>query len=324
MTEQATTTAPAGVTTTPNTASDTAATGTQPGAQTAPPTQAEKREIAKIKAMLGGSEIEVSEEEIRELAKKIKHKTKINGKEQEHDYDRLVQLAQLYPAADEKFQQASQKDQEVRKATAEIQQFQQNPWEYAMARGMDPYAMAEQLLLQKLEWESMSQEQKDLEKERIRSARLEEELNKRTASEKQEKLRLAESQAGQEIDQEIGAALKSLGKRPTPRLIAETALAMLAHHEAGGKLAASDAVAMSNRNIDAAVQERLESLTVEEARKVLPAALLDGLRKADVERVMAQDPLRSRRAATSPESKPRQAKITSSDEYFERLEKRFT
>lgn len=322
MTEQATTTASEGVATT--TATETSAQNTQPGGQNAPATAAEKQAIAKLKVMLGGTEIEASEDELRELARKIKHKTKINGKEQELDYDRLVQLAQLYPAADERFQSASKKDQEIRKATAELQEFQQNPWEYAMARGMDPYAMAEQLLLQKLEWEGMSKEQKALAEEKIRSARLEEELNKRTASEKQDRVRLAETQAGQEIDQEIGAALKSLGKRPTPRLIAETALAMLAHHEAGGKLAASDAVAMSNRNIDAAVMERLESLTVEEARKVLPASLLDGLRKADVERVMAQDPLRSRRAATSPESKPRQAKITSSDEYFERLEKRFT
>ncbi len=321
MSDQATTTtAPEGVTTPTTTSSE----ATAPGGQNAVPSAAEKQAMAKLKVMLGGSEIEASEDELREIARKIKHRTKINGKEQDLEYDRLVQLAQLYPAADERFQSAAKKDQEVRKAAQEIQKFQQNPWQYAMERGMDPYAMAEELLLQKLEWEGMSQEQKDLEKERIRSARLEEELTKRDAAGKEQKLRDAESSAAQEIDQEIGAALKSLGKRPTPRLITEAALAMLAHHEAGGKLAATEAVSLAQRNIRGAAQEWLESLTVEEARKVLPASLLDGLRKADVERVMAQDPLRSRRAATPPESKPRQAKITSSDEYFEKLEKRFT
>jgi hypothetical protein len=129
----------------------------------------------------------------------------------------------------------------------------------------------------------------------------------------------------QEIDQEIGAALKNLGKKPTPRLITEAALAMLAHHESGGKLAATEAVTLAQRNVKEAAREWLESLTVEEARKVLPASLLDGLRKADVASVMAQDPLRSRQnRPTEPSSKPRQAKITSSDDYFERLEKRFT
>jgi hypothetical protein len=69
----------------------------------------------------------------------------------------------------------------------------------------------------------------------------------------------------------------------------------------------------------------LGSMPASEVRKVLPREILDGLRKADVDDVLSQDPVGSRKPRTNdaPAPKREKAKRMTSDNFFKNLDKKW-
>ena len=251
--------------------------------------------------------------------RKMKHRIKVDQEELELDYDDLIREAQKGRSADKRFKEAAA-------ARKEAEAFLQDPWGYLKQKGKDPYEVAESLLLEKIRWESLSEEQQ----EALR-AKMELEDYKRRDEDRQkaeaeaERQRISQ-QAIQEIDQDIADALKSIGRKPTPRLIARIAENLIAHlDKSGERVSAKQILGRVQSEYREDLREYLTHMTPEQLREFLPKELLDGLRKADVEKVLASDPARSKRRIVSTEAQPgvKPRKAMSWDEVFAEKDKRW-
>lgn len=277
--------------------------------------------------------------------KGTKHRVKIDQEEREVDYDELISDYQTKQASNRRFQQAAEMMKELGATKAEIDAFKKDPVEALRRAGVNPRDWAEKLLLEEIEYEQMSPAEKRAIAAEQKAKELEEKLSAREKAEKQQAARQAEAKAVQEIDQEIGAALKELGRRPTPRLVARIAESLIADFEASleplrarfgdnvpdeafgsvKRMSAGDAVKRVQQEYAKDIAEYLGSLGIEEARKILPKELLDGLRQHEVDAVLSQDPMRSRKTAPteSPRVKREKAKRMSSDDFFKLKEKKW-
>lgn len=165
--------------------------------------------------------------------KKKKHRVKINGKEEEVEYDELLKGYQLERIAKERLQEAARLRKEAEQQVSEVSEFRalierldQDPrafFELAAKRGLDPYDLAEELAWERYQYQKLSPEQqKIIELERQLEAVAAE---KKKAKEDAEAAQKAEweSAAEERIDQDIEKILKLSGLKPKPRTVARIA-----------------------------------------------------------------------------------------------------
>lgn len=194
-----------------------------------------------------GSESQESTEgeEQPSQAPKKKYKVKIDDQEQEVDEDEIVKGYQLAKASSKRFQEAS----DLRKEIGDfVNSVKQNPMELlkrlnitpadlVKKSGMDhreflkaygdPYEIAEQLLMEKIEEASLTPEQKRLReleaKEAAWKSKEEKELKERAEKEENEKLTRMEQEYVAQLEESMVQVIQSSGIKPTPKLIAQIA-----------------------------------------------------------------------------------------------------
>lgn len=252
--------------------------------------------------------------------KGTKHKVKVNDQEQEWDYDRLIAEAQKGYASSSKWKEAKE-------MLEVVERFKKDPWAVAKEAGLDPYALAESLVRERISYESLSDEEKakrQAEKERdeykTKAEKLEEEHKER---QKQEAL----GKVAQEIDEDIAEAIKELGFKPGPRVVARIAEMMLAELNAKNvKAPAKSVLPRVKEDLKQDVSEYLGHLPVEHAIELLPKPVLDAIRKQHVDAVKSQSPYskpfkaKDEQVAPTKEDKRRMG----TDDYFKLLEKKFS
>ena len=193
-----------------------------------------------------GSESQAPEgEEQQSQAPKKKYKVKIDDQEQEVDEDEIVKGYQLAKASSKRFQEAS----DLRKELSEfVNSVKQNPMEllkklnitpaelmkksgmshkeFLKAYG-DPYDIAEQLLMERIEEASLTPEQKRLReleaKEKSWREREEQENKARMEKEENEKLTRMEQEYVAQLEENMVNVIQASGIKPTPKLIAQIA-----------------------------------------------------------------------------------------------------
>lgn len=262
---------------------------------------------------------EIIEQKDFQYFKGTKHRLKIDQEELELDYDDLIKAAQKGRSADKRFKEAAAHKKDV-------DSFLSDPWGYLKKNGKDPYELAESLLLEKLRYEDMTDEQREALHAKIELAELKEEKEGRDKSEKDRQLADIQAKAVREIDEDIFDALKSTGRKPTPRLIARIAENLMAHLNKGGeRVSAKDILGSVQKEYVSDISEYLSQMTPHELRQVLPKDVLDALRQADVDQARSSDPARSKRRIVPGEPhegfKPK--KRMSSDDYFAQLDKKY-
>jgi hypothetical protein len=258
-----------------------------------------------------------------------KHRVKVFDQELDVSEEDLKKDYELRRASHMRMQEASEAKKQYEQL---LSKFQKDPWAAFQELQIDPDLAAEQRLLKKLERELMTPEQKALyEKEESLTAR-ERELKEYEDAKKQYQETLAKQEedaltykAVKEIDTEIGEVLKATGQKPTPRVVARIAEIMLAHldTEDGERLGADKAFGMVRDEMSSEMSEYLSALSPEQLVQTLPKSVLDALRKHDLDRVRGTNPIKQRSAGDSHHSN-RQASVkkTSTDNYFDRLEKK--
>jgi hypothetical protein len=278
--------------------------------------------------------------------KGTKHRVKVDGTEAEVEYDELVRDYQLRKVSDKRLKEAAELAKRVKAEFDQVESFRKDPWAALKQAGQDPYALAEQLLLQKMEWEGLSEAERRAQLAELKAQSLEERIGAEEKRAKEARSAQAEAQALREIDDEIGDALKSSGKKPTPRMIARITETLIAHHERQleglrqqfgdeipeeaysrvQRLPASEAVKRVHREYLGDVAEFLSGMSAAELKQALPREILDALRQAEVDAVLSQDPVGSRKARTepAPRSSQRASKRMSTDDYFAKLEEKIT
>jgi hypothetical protein len=265
-----------------------------------------------------------------------RYRVKVDGQEEEVDEDELVKSYSHHKASSIKMQQAQELRKHAERVQADYTNFlntiQKDPWKIFDALKMDPTEAAEKLLLDKLRIQQMTPEQRALyEKEQSLTAK-ERELEEYKRKQAEEAENLAKQQqeeltykAVKELDGEIGDVLKATGLKPTRRTVSRIAEIMLAHLDSGDgeRLGADKAFGIFKGEMQTEISEYLAGLTPEQLLQTLPKPVLDAIRKADLDRVRATDPLKhGTRGQASSTHTARNAKRMSTDSLFANLEKR--
>lgn len=256
----------------------------------------------------------------------MRHKVKVDGQEVEASYDDLVRSYQKGSSADRRFQEAAKLKSQFEGVAKTFDEFKQGKLDKLLEFVPEDQARQwmENYLIKYIEHQQLPEgDRRALKLEadlKVKEAELKKLTDKATEGERAQ----AESQAFKEIDEEISEAVKTIGRKATPRLIARIAEDMLANLDAtGSKLSAKDAVTRSLRDVHNDIAEYLPTLPIEELRKILPKQVLDGLRKADVDEVMSQDPMQRSRQKTEPTKLIRKdEKRGSTEDIFKNLEKK--
>ena len=259
-----------------------------------------------------------------------KYKLKINGQDVERSIDELIKDAQLSGAASEKFKKASEMSKKYSQYEEIAKRIEAGDVSYLVDKmGHNKFKeFAESYLIDYLEYEQLPPEKKEALEYRRQADEYKSKLESRDREDNDREMASARAQAVQEIDTEIGDILKASGKKPTPYFVARIAENMLASIQSGSsepKLAAKKAYDKALSSIQNDVSEYLNTMSADEARKVLPKNLLDALRKLDVDNVRSQDPMRSRptqKTDNTKSTKPGEKARMSTDDFFkQRIEK---
>ncbi len=274
------------------------------------------------------------------VAQREERKWKLNiyGKEEEVDEPELVRRAQKASAADRQFQEAA----ETKKKAAEIEnryqdmveELRQNPGKIFEVLGKDAHEWAEQILIEKLKYETASPEQKrmwDLEKENLtlkerqQLAEEQADLQKKQASEAE--FNEVRSKAVNSIDSGIAQAVAQAGfSKPTPALVRRVAQKMLAYHSANdGELL--DANLATKQVLDDIRQESIEvldGLPESEYEKSLPKGFTEKLRKYLVSQVQSGPMTPKQRPSDATSSPSGKKRVNSStDSFFKSLDEKY-
>lgn len=257
-----------------------------------------------------------------------KHKLNVYGSEIELTEADLIREAQKGLAADKKFQEASQL---MKKAKPVLDKLQSGDLSFVLETLPKDQVrkFAEDFLLEQLEWDSLTPEQK----EHRELKRFKEETERAKQAEKQRYEQEAQAQAAamwaEKLDAEIADAITSSGRKVTPRTVKRMAENMLALLETQAPnefkpVSAKDAFGSVIKELETDVTEYLGSLSAEQLVSVLPKQMLNELRKLDVDRAMKQNPTYQKRQESVDEPvKKKPSKITSTDDYINNLIKKF-
>jgi hypothetical protein len=257
--------------------------------------------------------------------RKHKHKLKVNDREEELDYDAVLELAQKGKASGDVFRKAAAKEKQMA-ALLDKAKAGDLDWLEDIAGSDQLNKWAEKKLLKLIELNEMSPEKRELMEERAHRAKLEKERDDRLQKDKWSEGAALREQAHQEIDTKIDTAFKAASLPMTPGRLERVAQLMDASLSTEGTLLdPAKALILVQKQMRADTKEILESMTAAEVREFLPKKILDAIRRGDVEDVRAQDPLRrSTRNAAEPQRRASDAKNKrmSTDDFFNKLEKR--
>lgn len=257
------------------------------------------------------------------VARKLKGK--VNGREIEVDEATLLRDWQKYQAADEKFRAASEKEKKYGKYE-EFERALQNKDLSILSKYVDPDTIrqfSEKQLLSYLEYEGMTDEQKELYETRNKLKEYEDEKSQTEKQrEEQERLQI-NSQAVQLLDKEIADTFRELGVKPTPAKIMRMAMHMEAalSQEKPVFMSGKEAYRRATKDLSQDLNGYLESLDEKEIANVLPKKIIDAIRKHSIE--TAQAPFARNRSQDSTSSETGTKVRTTTDDFFKQLDNKY-
>ncbi len=250
-----------------------------------------------------------------------KVKVKIEGKEVEVPFQRLIDDYSLQSVSTKRLQEASQLRKEVDSLIGGLSKKDRNALQQLVGVvGEDSFReLAENYLYDKIQFEQLP----DSDKKRIsaekRAEQLEQALKEKESESQQAVREQLRQKAWQEIDNEVAEHLKS-SKYKTPRLVARAIETILANHQTNGtRLPLKDAWTTAERDIVEDAKAYLQDLDLEDIKNILGKEKLKALRQADVETVRTR--LASKPTTTS-KSQTRPEKAKTLDDWFTRKERR--
>lgn len=213
---------------------------TQEVSTTEPQETVESQETTQEVEQLEKKE-EPSKEEVKQAMLK-KFKLKVDGEEFEEEIDLndeayITKQLQLAKAAKKRMEEAQQ---EKRKAYEIAQMLEKDPTALLKKMGDKGYEYAEQLLLEKIQKEMMTPEQRELSELKERLARFERQEKESLERQEQEKQSALENKIAQEYQQKIISALEKTGLPKTPDMAKRMAFLLQKNLEIGLDLDADD------------------------------------------------------------------------------------
>lgn len=255
--------------------------------------------------------------------KGTKHKVKIDQDEQEVDYDELKAGYQRAQSATRRYEEAARLRAETKKVEEALEQGDISFLVKKMGPDKARHVM-ESYLIEQMEYDELPPTEKELRAERKRREELEATLADRDKDATSQREQEMSAKAYQDLDVEVSEALKTVGKRASPRM----ALRIIEEIEARGlndrgeRISAGEALGYADASMRQDVLAFVEDLSAEEAMKVLPKAFIDRLMKHRVGEVV--DMRGQRREAPQAQGKESQPKKRSIDDAYAELDQKFS
>ena len=255
---------------------------------------------------------------------------KIDGYDQEVSIEDLKRSYQKDKASDKRFQEAA----DLRKGVDEFLG-RASKGDLSWLKGLVPGEVltkwAEQELLQKIEWEEMSDSDRRAITAERRAQEAEDRINNLTQTQERQQASVLEERAYQEIERDIVEAVKELGHdfKATPRLIRRISEQLLADYEVSARdpqhlpMPAKTARDRAWKGLEVDAIEYFSRLSPADALQKLPPKLRDALRRADVATASGQFPTQPQRGNEGNATQGKGKKKMSTDDYFKTIEKKF-
>ncbi len=273
-----------------------------------------------------------------------KHKLKVNGKEEELDYDKLLERASRVSGADEKFKRASEIEkryERVKDPNAE------NFDELVELLGYQKATkFARQLVLDEMKWDELTEEQQD-----AIIARREADLSKKKLSEYEEREKSARIEAERGaaleiVDREVGDALAAARAEGVPvadlpeivEQVVDEMIAYLEWYESEEKEgrrpsrpppSPKDVIGKLQGRYDERSGAYLKKLPVEKLKSLLSKEQLSALRAAEINDLRSPIPRGTKtpddKGSIDPfqeERRPRESRRMKSDDWFTQMNKK--
>ncbi len=253
-------------------------------------------------------------------------KVPVDGTELEVDLEELKRGYSHARAANQRMREAAEirKKEELRKKRATSGDFSWIDEELGVPE--DQFLKwAEKKLLSKIEFDQLPEHEKELRTEKQRREALEKQLEDMTAKERQALQAQIESQAYEQIDDEISKALESYKGKKTPKLIRRVAEAMYASLEANQEpLPAQRALEKARKSLHEDVTEFLNVAPADEIIKMFSKEQLNSLRRHFVNEAKESHVI-SRQSQKPNDDAPakRGSKKLTMDEWFKQREQKF-
>ncbi len=220
-----------------------------------------------------------------------RYKIKVDGSEEELDEDTIVKLAQLGRASNKRFQEAAN----LRKQAEEfINLLKQDPRRVLSnpAIGVDPYKLAEDWLIERMEMEKLTPEQQQLRAYEQQLKAYEEEkkqVAEQKAQEEQQKLIQHHTQM---YEQQVTEALSASGLPKTTKTVKRMAEYMYKALENGIDLKPSDVVSLVKQDYIKEITDLFSQTDGDSLLQILSTTGIDNkIRKADLARLKSGAPV---------------------------------
>lgn len=231
-----------------------------------------------------------SAEEIKEIIETFKFKANGQDKEVTLDWNNkedIIRRLQMAEAAQPAMQRASELEKNFERS---IQELMDNPWETLSELGLDPDALAEARIQQKIEElqkspDQLAQEARDAELEELRQ-KLKSQEEEKEAIEIQQLQQAAEV----DLDNEITEALSSTTELPkSPYVVKRIADAMMSAMKNGhDDVSAKDVLPWVEKEINEEMQQLFSAMPDKVLEKYIGSKAIDRLRQGRLAKMQTQ------------------------------------
>lgn len=274
-----------------------------------------------------GEIVEEAMEDFAETWKKKKGKEvlKINGKQREiGDYNDMVRLAQLGLAANEKFQQASDK---IRQAEAIVELLQTNPEKALHRLGFDVRQLAEEYLRSELQKEVLTDEQRKMLSMEEKLAEYEAEKKQKEEDAKANRISELQRHYENELSDKIIKAIETYKLPRNERTIGRIAEKLYVALENGYEIDPLDVAPLVKQEVDEELRGMYGTLDVEAMLQILGEDNLKKIREYELRKVKdkaPKNPVKTQQVVSQPDptDKPNLKKMKVND-FFKELENKY-
>jgi hypothetical protein len=254
-----------------------------------------------------------------------KVRVKIEGREEEVPFERLITDYQTREVSTKRFQEASQMKKEMQNLFGRLSKKDKAAIDDIARHAGDEEAFreaVEEWLYEKIKYDNLSPVEKEYRKTKAERDEFAKKLKEKEEDEQKSLREQLRSKATEEIDKEVSEYLQS-SKIKTPRLVARALETIQASLKTNGtRIPLKDAWKIAEEDTVRDVEAYVRDMDPDELKKLLGKEKLKALREADLEAVRSN--LSPQRATPKDSGETRKKpKELSLDDYFKEKEKRY-
>jgi len=248
-------------------------------------------------------------------------KIKVNGEVREVPIEDLERHYTLAEGAQSKFEQAAQM---LREARARDEALKKNPVKALLDAGLTRdqiYALSEKTVLEQMEEERLTPEQRRIRELEADLARRDEEKNRQAAEAEEQVLATQQQAYAKDLGEKLTESFTKLSL-PTDDLMLVAGVSRFLQHaiQAGEDVSPADAVAFVRHETIGRTQSLLGKLSGEQLIEWLGKANVEKLRKADINQLTSttKEPSATPKASVPAKDRTRR-EVSSADDFFDSL-----